>query len=910
MENEKKVRYYPIYATPILQVKGLYFYEWICMVVVGVVPTFVLGPIGLFVGGLLSATMYAVLIRTGTNRMNFYQTSLFAIKFILRNNVVMKKPRGEEDVIEIEGRKKGKKKRVSKRNRNKKERNMQDFFPFSTIEDNFITMENGNVFLFLKIQSAHLNFLSHKEVENMMNELGKQFGRSMIVPNYFIQDSVFDIADNIEHVKKVTKNASDFIQALGEDHIDILESKQKEASKKATYLFIEITKELLKTKTREEVASKIKITFRENLSVMDTSKEELKQMISIFANRIFTDVLPDDEMPLSSRTVDTGLIRKKKQKAKEVLHPAVYEFKDLITPITAQFKPSSGRLGSNHIKVYGVSSFISATTSTSILSEISSIKGVTTTVRCSELNLKSYKNHIKLSMKSKNGVAKDEIDEVDMNLEKADTKSGYRRLREQKQSMYYVSVLFELNANSEKELEKLEEQFKTECDKVDVTIDPLHTLQREGFESVNPIGSNKLDKWLKQNISSESLANLYPFEDMSLMDTTGLPIGTLTDKEDLVIFDPFEEQRSNHNILILGYSGTGKTTLLWIILQNEIIQGSFVRNLDVEGICKDFAERLGGINLNIAGNNEYCINPLQIRIPDEVKSGLVDDYISEVRNFMSIYKSGWTAIQLDLFEHYVSKIYKQKGITNNSDFSSLKENDYPLFGDIYSLIKEDKNNFNVAQMLGTPELLGELILGMESMVHGADAKLFNRYTYLGDSNEQQFINFDLSDMMNSALDRKLAQWSNVFTYISQFVNKNMDRERKIVVAIDELHSFFKQQYAPILDVIEAYARRFRKYLASLITASQTVEEFNSDVAEIKDKIKPLFSQPAMKFLFHLGDVKYEDTKDLLNLKELEMNALKDVRKGKCLMKMNNKVYDIDVMMPEWFASVKKDVNKR
>lgn len=433
-------------------------------------------------------------------------------------------------------------------------------------------------------------------------------------------------------------------------------------------------------------------------------------------------------------------------------------------------------------------------------------------------------------------------------------------------------------------------------------------MQKKAWESVNPIGKNKITKWVKQNIPSQSLANLYPFEDTTVMDPEGFPIGTITDKEDLVLFDPLAERDTNHNILILGISGIGKTVLLWLLLQNEIIKGSFVRNIDIEGTCLKFTERLGGININMAGNNQYCINPLQIRIPDEIKAGLVDDYISEVKNFMSIYKSGWSERLLDLFEYYLTLVYRKKGITNETDLSKLKEDDFPLFEDIYKIIEEDKNNFDPDNTLATKTDLNELLLGMQSMVYGADAKLFNRYTYLGtnDMDTLQFMNFDLSDMSTSSKDRKLAQWSNVFTYISQFVNDNMDRKKKIVVSIDEAHDFLKKQYLPIVDIINDYERRFRKYLTSFIKASQTIDEFNTEDTELKDKVKPLFNQPGVKFLFHLGDIDYTIPKDLLNLKEAEINILKKKRKGKCLMRIEENVYDLDILMPAWFKEVKAD----
>lgn len=909
MENTKKTYYYPKYSPNMMQLKGLFFYEWVCVVLALFLPLFLVGTIGLVFGACLAGGLYIVFVRVDGARKNLMNQFMAIFNYATSTNTIRKKERNEkmEEIEKEDISKKKKRKKTNKKQQKKKEKYMQDYFPFHSIEDNFITMEDGSLYIFLKIESNHLNFLSFTEIDAVMNELGKQFDRSMIKPNYFIQDSVFDINNNIRHLNKIAekRKTNSFLRRLSDDVIDLMKANQKKAAQKMNYLFVHVKPEAMKTQTREEIKNKIKATFHDNLNVKETTQLELKQLLAVYANRIFSEQLPDTELELEEEFSNNLLIKKKKTYEQAQI-PGIYEFKDMIVPITMKFRPSDATIGSRIVKTYAISSFLAATDDTNLLSKISSLQGVTTTVRTESLSLNKYRTGIKTDIRASNSSGGDEIDELDMALDKESVKASYQRIKKTKQKMYYVSVLFQLNARTREEFSILEDKFLELCGEVNITVDPLESFQRQAFESVNPIGKNKLAQWIKQNIPSESVANLYPFEDSSLMDPKGLPLGTIVDKEDPVLFDPFTDRGSNHNMLILGFSGVGKTTLLWLILQNEALQGSYIRNLDVEGNCVDFIQKLGGININMAGNNEYCINPLHIRIPDEIKAGIVDDYVSEVKNFMSVYKSSWSERLLDLFEHYVSRIYVEKGITNTTDLTKLTAKDMPIFSDIYELIANDKNNYNPTTMLGTVQDLSDLLLGMESMVHGADAKLFNRYTYLGENNDVQIINFDLSEMMNSSLDRKLAQWSNVFTYISQFVNKNMDRSKKIVVSVDEMHTFLKKQYMAILEIIDSYERRFRKYLASFIKASQTIEEFNRDDDDLKDKVKTLFSQSGVKFLFHLGDIDYKITKELLSLKDLEIKTLKEKRQGKCLMRVNDNVFDLNVMMPEWFFEVKKD----
>ena len=44
----------------------------------------------------------------------------------------------------------------------------------------------------------------------------------------------------------------------------------------------------------------------------------------------------------------------------------------------------------------------------------------------------------------------------------------------------------------------------------------------------------------------------------------------------------------------------------------------------------------------------------------------------------------------------------------------------------------------------------------------------------------------------------------------------------------------------------------------------------------------------------------------MNLTANEIEKLQESRSGKCLVRINKALYDLDVFMPEWFKQVKKD----
>ena len=247
----------------------------------------------------------------------------------------------------------------------------------------------------------------------------------------------------------------------------------------------------------------------------------------------------------------------------------------------------------------------------------------------------------------------------------------------------------------------------------------------------------------------------------------------------------------------------------------------------------------------------------------------------------------------------------------------MNNTDYPILSDVYQEVIYERDNYNDKESLATKEELRKLLLGMKSAVEGADSGLFNRHTYLGDRfsgngfkqdvfNNVRIINFDFSRMMNTDKSRKLAQWVNIFTYITQFVNNNMTTRDDIIVSIDELHEILKKEYMSIINIISSYERRFRKYNTCFLKATQTMDEVDSNDDEMESKVKPLFSQSATKFLFHLGDIDYDKPRKMMNLTANEIARLQENRSHQCLVRVNKSLYDLDVFMPEWFTQVKKD----
>lgn len=937
--SNQRVFYYPKYVPNHQLVKGLFFTEWLFVIipiVLGVLIPALSGQllfriIGIFIGLLVGASMWVIFVRHGEERSNMAHELACIYHYYTSPQKFRKTPRSEikgdslyintqeveeskiekEDNKDSSGKGKKQKEKPSKKDQKKKEQNMEDLFPFRFINDGYIEMENGVYILYFKIQANNLDLLSENDIYRAIDASARNLDTNKYPISFFIQDSIFKVKRNLEEIERCKEMVKvPFLKRLLDQNKELIEEEKDDMNKKANYLRVILSPKRMKVIDVEDVQGRVIKNFHDSLDPTIVSKEELKQMLAIYGNRIFCEELPDTEYA-PEIVEEKSLLRSKKKTYKESQLPGIYNFKNLIVPINVEFKPSNAQLGRNIVKTYAISSFLGSTQYTNLLSRVCAIKGVTTMIYLSNLNLARFRINASLDVKAKKSQANDNFDEIDADYEKDTLEGTYKRAKAKRQKLYYLTVYFQLTAKTKAEFKDLEDLFLQEIGDQNISIDNLKSQQKEGYLSVSPIGHDLLADYTKQNIASESVANLYPFNEPMLLDPTGLPLGNVVDSKLMMLFDPFAYRGSNYNMLILGMTGLGKTVLMMLLLQICACKHYYIRNIDFEGVYVDFFKKIGGINVDVSGGNEFCINPLQIRIPDEVKTTLVADYISEVVKWMSVYKPSWSHDDLDLFQYCLKKTYERFGITDDIDVAALPPDRFPILSDVVETIKQERDHADSKDSIATKGMYQKLQLGLEASVNGADARLFNRHTNLGDIdiNEIESINFDMSLIMTSDTARKLAQQMNVFTFISQFVNAGMRKDRKVMVSADEIDKCLSKEYMAIIEIFNDYERRFRKRGASFLKATQTIDELNTADTELEAKIKPLFSQPAIKFLFNLGDIDYDKPQKMLNLTNTEVKKLKINRNGQCLMKVNQAVYDLDVLMPLWFKQVKPDAKQ-
>lgn len=474
-------------------------------------------------------------------------------------------------------------------------------------------------------------------------------------------------------------------------------------------------------------------------------------------------------------------------------------------------------------------------------------------------------------------------------------------LRKNKEPLLHCAVYLELKAESMPKLRELQSDILMELTRSKMSIDRLTLRQKEGFLSVLPCGANMFKEQFERVLPASSVANLYPFNYSGKTDPKGFFIGR--DKYGtniLVDFDRRAEDKTNANCLILGNSGQGKSYLMKLILTNLRESGKRIISLDPEAEYEELTNALGGCYIDFM-SGEYIINPLEPKSFGEADKEYdqttpeafrrvtrLSQHIAYLKDFFRAYKD-FNDEQLDTLEIILTKLYKNFGITDYTDYDKLSKTDYPIMSDLYELLEKEYKGYQHNQKnIYREKALQELCLGLHSMCVGTESKYFNGHTNIVDD---KFLCFGVKGLMDTNRRLKDAMLFNVLSYMTnELLGKG-----NTVAAIDELYLFLTNMTA--IEYIRNASKRVRKKDSSVILASQNIEDFMLD--GIREYTKPLFSIPTHQFLFNAGNIEPKVYIDTMQLEPSEFELIKYPERGTCLYRCGNERYLLQVIAPEF-----------
>ena len=458
-------------------------------------------------------------------------------------------------------------------------------------------------------------------------------------------------------------------------------------------------------------------------------------------------------------------------------------------------------------------------------------------------------------------------------------------------------------ASTKEELEMKKMQLKNYLDAMEMKAIPLRFVQEEVLKSIIPIFPNQpIETRIGTPMPSPTMAAMYPFIFDSIKDEGLSTLLGVDFSGGVVLFNQFlyqlrkENNRNNANMIILGTSGSGKSTAAKLILRSHIRNGYQIVAVDPEGEITEMTKMYGGTVVDLGKGGEFgMVNPLEVVMDadsEELKNGLgytvLTKTLQTLKAFMKYYAPDIEEDVLTLFSEIVQDTYARFGINFQTDFSNFKPENFPTFSDVYATIYGKLTS--MTEKTHERDVLERLELKVRPFVRELKY-YFNGHTSI-DSNTD-FIVFNIKELMNSDVNVRNALLFNVLKYAWGLC---LNPDVNTILSVDEAHVLLGEKNILGAEFLAQVQRRARKYNTGTIIITQQPSDFVGQ--EIITHGKAIFDNASYYLVMGLKKQAAEDLAQLIDLNDNEKENIKRYSQGQALFVCGNRRMQINVIVSE------------
>ena len=513
-----------------------------------------------------------------------------------------------------------------------------------------------------------------------------------------------------------------------------------------------------------------------------------------------------------------------------------------------------------------------------------------------------------------------------INKQLADYKARYdkekdrtmqERIRQDYESLeYFVSMLaanhdlifdFQLHvmitANTRDELELKKTDVKNYLDSMELRAMTLRFEQETILKSMLPIfPKQRVEERIGVPIPSITVAAMYPYVFDSIKDPGLANLIGVDFSGGVILFNQFlykirkESNRNNANMIILGGSGSGKSTAAKLLLRGHIRNSCQIVAIDPENELDDMTNLYGGNSIDLGKGGSYgMINPLEIVMDadeEDIKNGIGYTVLTRtlqfLKAFMRYYYPDIEEDVLTLFSEVVQDTYHRFEINFESDFTTKRSEDFPTFSDVYATVR--------GRLTATTEKTHErdVLERLELKVRPFIREL--KYYFDGHTSipaTSNYIVFNIKELMNSDENIKNALFFNVLKYAWGLC---LDRSKDTILMVDEAHVLLSGNNVLGADFLAQVQRRARKYNTGTIIITQQASDFSNP--SVITQGKAIFDNASYYLIMQLRKQAVEDLAKLVDLNDNEIEGIKRYTQGQALFVCGNKRMQIDVVVTQ------------
>ncbi len=581
------------------------------------------------------------------------------------------------------------------------------------------------------------------------------------------------------------------------------------------------------------------------------------------------------------------------------------DIKSQIAPKGLEFKSSSFVISDKHATILTVVSYPKFI-SPGYLSSLTSMSGIKVVIK-----------HIPLPFSVISKMINKEIADLKQRYQEENDRTIQERIRQDYESLeYFIQMLaasqskiydFQMHimitADSEEELTRKKMQVRNYLEAMEMRAFPLRFEQEKVLKSIIPIyPSQDIEQRIGTPIPSTTIAAMYPFIFDSIKDSGLSCLLGVDFSGGVILFNQFlyqirkEHNRNNANMIILGSSGSGKSTAAKLLLRTNIRNNHQIVVIDPEGELEEMTKLYGGDFIDLGKGGEYgMINPLEVVLDydeEEAKQGLgytvLTRTLQTIKAFLKYYDPDIEEDVVNLFSEIVQDTYRRFGMDFNTDFTKFKSTDYPTFKDVYATIRG--RLMSMSEHSHEKDILEKLEIKIRPIIREL-RYYFDGHTTI--SPKSEFIVFNIRELMNADTNIRNALFFNILKYAwGLTLNKSVNT----VLMVDEAHVLLSGNNTLGADFLAQVQRRSRKYNTGTIIITQQPSDF-SDPAVITQG-KAIFDNASYYLIMGLKKQAVEDLSKLIDLNDNEKESIKRYGQGEALFVCGGRRMQIRVIVTD------------
>ena len=579
--------------------------------------------------------------------------------------------------------------------------------------------------------------------------------------------------------------------------------------------------------------------------------------------------------------------------------------KSEIAPKGLNFKPTEFMIGDKYATIFTIISYPKFIQH-GYLANLTNISGIKIVIK-----------HIPIGLSVMQKMINKEIADLKARFQKENDHTNRERIRQDYESLeQFVSMLaatqsrifdFQMHimitADNKEALDMKKIQVRSFLDALGMRGVALMFEQEKVLKSMLPIFPKQdIEYRIGTPIPSPTVAAMYPFVFDSIKDPGFSTLLGVDFSGGVVLFNQFlyqikkEHNRNNANLIILGTSGSGKSTAAKLMLRNHIRNGYKVIVIDPEGETEELTRNLEGDFIDLGRGGAFgMINPLEVVVDadeEEIAQGLgytvLTGTLQQLKAFMKYYSPSIEDDVLTMFSEVVQDTYKRYKIDFDTDFTTFKSEDFPTFDDVYATIK--------GRILSMPEKTQErdILERLEIKVRPLVKEL--RYYFTGHTTieaNSEFIVFNIREIMNSDENIRNALFFNILKYAWGLC---LDKSKNTVMMVDEAHVLLSSKNELGAEFLAQIQRRSRKYNTGTIIITQQPTDFAAP--NLITHGKAIFDNASYYLIMGLKKQAVDDLAKLVDLNDNEKESIKYYNQGEALFVCGSRRMRINVVLTQ------------